>query len=67
MLAHEQGATLSAVRLVCGLGRRRQDGRADLAPDKSFIVYPRTDRYPRASDVEVIGLRDMARMLGEAG
>jgi len=45
--------------------------RADLEPDRCFVVYPARERYPLAAGVEAIGLPDLARELrdlaGEAG
>lgn len=31
----------------------------DLAPARKFLVYPGTQRWPLAADVEVIGLWDL--------
>jgi predicted AAA+ superfamily ATPase len=36
---------------------------ADLKPDKCFVVYPGLDRFPLTADIEVIGLRALARLL----
>lgn len=33
---------------------------ADLKPDKSFLVYPGSDRYPKGEGIEAISLHDMA-------
>ena len=35
--------------------------RRDIQPDRSFAVYPGTERYPIADGVEAIGLRDLCR------
>lgn len=34
-----------------------------LQPDKSFVVYAGTERYPVSEDVQAIGILDMANML----
>ena len=34
--------------------------RADLKPDKAFVVYAGTERYPKAEGIEAIGLRALA-------
>jgi hypothetical protein len=36
----------------------------DLRPDRRFVLYGGSDRYPIKADVEVIGLRALAEMLG---
>lgn len=36
----------------------------DLKPERSFIVHGGDERYPVARDIEAIGLRDMARLVG---
>ncbi|MCY3809184.1 MAG: hypothetical protein OXG58_07165 [Gemmatimonadetes bacterium] len=46
------------------LGRGFRSEYADLAPERAFVVYASEERYPVAESVEVIGLREMARMLG---
>jgi len=35
----------------------------DLQPERSFLVYPGTDRYPISGGVEVVGLRELAEEL----
>jgi len=32
----------------------------DLKPDKAFVVYAGTERYPKAEGIEAIGLRELA-------
>ncbi len=49
--------------LAPGLDRGFYHARADLEPERSFIVYPGGDRYPRGEGVEVIGLRELASLL----
>lgn len=39
----------------------------DVEPDSTFIVYPGTDRYPKADGIEVIGLVEMAAVLQGLG
>ena len=38
----------------------------DLRPARAFLVGSNTDRYPKTSEVEVIGLADLTRALQEA-
>ena len=35
----------------------------DVAPNRAFLVYAGEGRYPLSADVEVVGLRELARML----
>lgn len=49
--------------LTVNLGKGFHNGRADLKPTRSFVVYSGEKRYPISSDVEVIGVRDMATLL----
>lgn len=35
--------------------------REDLAPERSFVVYPGQDRYPLVEGVEVLSVREMAK------
>ena len=35
----------------------------DLQPEKAFVVYAGTERYPMSREVEVIGVREMAEVL----
>lgn len=35
----------------------------DLDPERAFIVYPGTERYPMKPSVEAIGLRELAQLL----
>lgn len=39
----------------------------DLSPAKKFVVYPGTDRYRLASDIEAISLRELAELVRDAG
>ena len=35
----------------------------DIQPDRAFVVYPGSERYPKAENIEAIGLRGMAEEL----
>ncbi|MCB9186025.1 MAG: ATPase, partial [Flavobacteriales bacterium] len=37
----------------------------DLQPDRAFIVYSGDERYPLNSEIEVIGLRELAEMVSK--
>jgi predicted AAA+ superfamily ATPase len=39
----------------------------DVAPDKAFIVYSGTDRYPKNDRIEVVGVQELAATLAELG
>ena len=39
----------------------------DIRPDKRFVVYAGTERYPVSEDVQAIGVLDMAKMLLDMG
>jgi len=39
---------------------------ADLSPVKKFIVYPGSERYPVAQDIEAISLADLAQVIDQA-
>ncbi len=45
------------------LGKGFRSALADLAPERSFVVYAGNERYPVAESTEVIGLPEMARLL----
>ena len=49
--------------LAPSLGRGFHNARQDIRPAKSFVVYSGAERYPLATDVEAIGLMDLARLL----
>ena len=63
------GGRLWAIEIKRSLAPKLEKGfhhaRQDLKPDRCFIVYPGDERYPKAEGVEVIGVREMARMLAE--
>ena len=35
----------------------------DIKPDRRFLVYSGTERYPATADTEVIGIKEIAEML----
>ena len=47
------------------LGKGFRNAVGDIKPERSFVVTAGSDRYPVAKDVEAIGLREMASVLGE--
>ncbi len=49
--------------LALSLTKGFHNARSDLSPERSFLVYPGNERYSRSSDIEVIGLRDLAAEL----
>ncbi len=60
-----------AIEIKLGLtprpGRGFHNARADIEPERSFIVYSGDERYPLSAEVEAIGLREMAAVLQESG
>lgn len=48
------------------LGRGFHHAREDVRPERCFVVYSGTERYPLAPGVEAIGLHEMAELLAEA-
>jgi len=38
---------------------------ADVAPDRAFVVYSGSERYPKAPNIEAIGLRELAEELAQ--
>ena len=61
------GGALWAIEIKRALAPRLDRGfhhaREDLRPDRSFVVYPGTERYPAGDGVEVIGLCELASLL----
>ncbi len=51
--------------LGAALGKGFRNALEDIKPERSFVVTGGSDRYPVAKDVEAIGLREMASVLGE--
>ncbi len=49
--------------LAPSLTKGFHNAREDLSPERSFVVYPGHQRYSRTSNVEVIGLRELAAEL----
>ena len=45
------------------LGKGFHNARADLGPERCFVVYPGDERYPLADGVEAIGLAELAGLL----
>jgi len=39
----------------------------DLKPERAFVVYAGTERYPKAAGIEAIGLRELAREVATGG
>ncbi len=56
-----------AVEIKRGLAPKLDRGfhhaREDLDPERSFVVYPGDDRYPKGEGIEVIGLGELASLL----
>ena len=38
----------------------------DLQPERAFVVYAGTDRYPMSGEVEAVGLREMATLVNKS-
>lgn len=51
--------------LGAALGKGFRNALEDIKPERSFVVTGGSDRYPVAKNVEAIGLREMASVLGE--
>ncbi len=64
------GGELWAIEIKRSLAPRLDRGfhhaREDLKPDRSFVVYPGIERYPKGDGVEVIGLAELASLLAAA-
>ena len=67
LLLEMPGKGLWAIEIKRGLSPKLEKGFQiacdDLRPDRRFVVYGGSDRYPIKADVEVIGLRALADML----
>ena len=61
------GGRLWAIEIKRSMSPRLDKGfhhaRSDLRPERSFIVYPGDDQYPRGKGLDVIGLRGLASLL----
>lgn len=61
------GGKLWAIEIKRGLAPKLEKGfyhaRQDIKPERSFIVYSGSDRFPKAEGVEVIGVRELASLL----
>ena len=53
--------------LAPSLGKGFHSAHADLAPERAFVVYAGSERYPVGESTEVIGLPEMARLLANPG
>jgi hypothetical protein len=53
--------------LVPKLDKGFHHARADLAPERCFVVYSGEERYPKADGVEVIGVKQLASLIAEGG
>ncbi len=64
------GGALWAIEIKRSLAPRLDRGfhhaREDLQPDRSFVVYPGIERYPKGDGVEAIGLGELASLLAAA-
>jgi len=64
------GPGLWAIEIKRALAPRVEKGfhsaRADLAPTRSWVIYPGEDRFPLATGVEAIGLRAAVTELAAA-
>jgi predicted AAA+ superfamily ATPase len=49
------------------LGKGFHQARADLQPERTFVVTPSATGYPLADGVEVMGLAELAAVLGQVG
>lgn len=71
LLLELPGGQLWAIEVKRGLapklGRGFHQAREDVSPQRCFVVYSGTERYPLAEGVEAIGLREMAGELSGAG
>lgn len=60
-----------AIEIKLGLSPKLQKGfhsaRADIEPDRSFVVYSGSKRYPMSSEVEAISVHELARILSNGG
>ena len=48
------------------LGKGLHQARADLQPERTFVVTPANAGYPLADEVEVVGLAELAAELRQA-
>lgn len=59
-----------AVEIKSGLGPRLEKGfynaLEDVSPDRSFVVYAGSDRYPVTKEIDAISLAELARELTKA-
>lgn len=64
------GGNLWAVEVKRGLAPKLEKGfhhaREDLKPERCFVVYSGTERYPKANGIEVIGLPELTSLVAGA-
>ncbi len=67
LLLQLSGGRLWAIEIKRSMSPRLDKGfhhaRDDLSPERSFLVYPGEDRYPKGKGLDVIGLRDLASLI----
>ena len=67
LLLQLPGGRLWAIEIKRSMSPRLDKGfhhaRDDLGPERSFLVYPGEDRYPKGKGLDVIGLRDLASLI----
>ena len=58
-----------AIEIKLGSAPRRDKGfhhaREDIQPDRSFLLYSGTERYPLSAEIDAIGLKELAQELTE--
>lgn len=56
-----------AIEIKRGLSTKIEKGfhiaRADIQPDRAFVVYSGTDRFPKGGGIEAVGVRELAEEL----
>ena len=67
LLLELAGGTMWAIEVKLGLSPKCERGfylaREDIRPDRSFIVYSGSDRYPLSPEIEAISLKELAQEL----
>lgn len=67
LLLQLPGGRLWAIEIKRSMSPRPDKGfhhaRSDLRPERSFMVYPGEDQYPKADGLDVIGLRGLASLI----
>jgi len=71
LVVERRGGALWAIEVKLGLapaiGRGFDRALRDLKPERAFVVYSGTERFPHKTGVEAIGVREMAALLLEDG